>query len=94
MEQLILTNSEEILQALAEIELKGDGFVSEGLISEVLDAGISEPDFFTASGSDPQAFYKGRPNAWSTYQVRQSKKVFMVYGGLRKTRRVHIADTP
>jgi len=94
MEKLVLTNSEEILQALANIELKGKGFVSDCLISEVMDAGLSEPDYFTASGSDPEAYFKGSPNAWSNYQIRQSKKVFMVYGGAGKTRRSHIADTP
>ena len=94
MEKLVLTNSEEILQTLAHIELKGSGFVTDCLISEVLDAGISEPDYFTASGVDPEAYFKDEPNAWSNYHVRQSKKVFMVYGGEGKTRRFHIADTP
>lgn len=94
MDPLVLTNSEEILQVLADIELKGEGFVTDTLIGEVLDAGISEPDFFKASGVDPEAYYKGNPNAWGTYQVRQSKKVYMVYGGAGKVRRSHIADTP
>jgi len=94
MEPLVLTNTEKILQVLADIELKGEGFVTVTLIGEVLDAGISEPDFFKASGIDPEAYYKGNPNAWSTYQVRQSKKVYMVYGGAGKVRRSQIADTP
>ena len=94
MEQLVLTNSTAILQTLAEIELKGAGFVTDCLAADVLDAGISEPDYFTATGEDPDAYYKGRPNAWANYHVRQSKKVFMVYGGAGKARRSHIADTP
>ncbi|MFQ5543333.1 MAG: hypothetical protein ACE5FY_03140 [Nitrospiria bacterium] len=94
MDPLVLTNSEEILQVLADIELKGEGFVTDTLIGEVIDAGISEPDFFKASGVDPEAYYKGNSNAWGTYQVRQSKKVYMVYGGAGKVRRSHIADTP
>ncbi len=94
MKELILTNSNKILQTLAEIELKGDGFVSDCLAGEVMDAGLSEPDFFKAYGTDPDAYYKGEPNAWETYHVRQSKKVFMVYGGAGKKRRSQIADTP
>ena len=94
MEELILTNGNEILQTLAKIELKGSGFTTECLVGEVMDAGLSNPDFFKASGSDPEAYYDGQPNAWSDIQVRESKKVFMVYGGAGKTRRSHIADTP
>ena len=94
MEPLILTNSEEILKLLSHVTLKGKGFVSECLVGEVLDAGLSEPDYFNASGSDPMAYYDGDPHAWANYHVRQSKKVFMVYGGENKHRTVHIADTP
>ncbi len=94
MKDLILTNAQEILQTLSKIELKGKGFVSECLVGEVMDAGISNPDFFKASGEDPDAYYDGQANAWSDIQVRESKKVFMVYGGSGKTRRSHIADTP
>lgn len=94
MDELILTNSEEILETLSKIELKGEGFVSECLVSEVLDAGISAPDYFVAKGSDPDAYFDGKPNAWSNYHIRESKKVFMVYGGKGKARRSHIADTP
>jgi len=94
MKDLILTNAQEILQTLSKIELKGEGFVSECLVGEVMDAGISNPDFFRASGEDPDAYYDGQANAWSDIQVRESKKVFMVYGGSGKARRSHIADTP
>ena len=94
MEELILTNAEEILQTLAKIALKGKGFVTDCLVGEVMDAGISNPDFLKATGSDPEAYYDGKANAWSDIQVRESKKVFMVYGGTGKARRFHIADTP
>jgi hypothetical protein len=94
MEPLTLTNSEEILMLLSHITLKGAGFTSECLVGEALDAGLSEPDYLNASGTDPLAFYNGEPNAWANYHVRQSKKVFMVYGGENKHRTVHIADTP
>ncbi len=94
MKELILTNAEEILLTLSKIEFKGLGFVSECLVGEVMDAGISNPDFFKASGEDPDAYFDGTAMAWSDIQVRESKKVFMVYGGTGKTRRFHIADTP
>jgi hypothetical protein len=94
MESLIRTNSQEILDLLSHVTLKGNGFVSDCLVAEVLDAGLSEPDYLNASGIDPNAFYNGEPNAWAVYHVRQSKKVFMVYGGENKHRTVHIADTP
>jgi len=92
MESLILTNSEEILDLLSHVALKGNGFTTECLLAEALDAGLSEPDYLNASGADPEAYYHGEPNAWANYHVRQSKKVFMVYGGA--IRRTHIADTP
>lgn len=94
MEEIVLTNGEEILQTLAKIAFKGKGFVSDCLVGEVMDAGISNPDFLKATGTDPDAYYDGKANAWSDIQVRESKKVFMVYGGAGKTRRFHIADTP
>ncbi len=94
MEPIVLTNSEEILKLLSGIALKGKGFVSECLMLEALDAGLSEPDYLNASGADPDAYYHGEPNAWAHYHVRQSKKVFTVYGGGGATRRTHIADTP
>lgn len=94
MDPLILTNSEEILKLLANVALKGNGFTTECLVAEVLDAGLSEPDYLNVSGVDPEAYYEGTPNAWANYHVRQSKKVFMVYGGANKVRTTHIADTP
>ncbi|MCG3113747.1 MAG: hypothetical protein MPW16_01770 [Candidatus Manganitrophus sp.] len=94
MEPLVLTNSEEILKLLTQVTLKGQGFTTECLVAEVLDAGLYEPDFLNASGVDPEAYYNGEPNAWANYHIRMSKKVFMVYGGPNKVRTFHIADTP
>jgi hypothetical protein len=91
---LTLTNSEEILEVLTNIQLKGKGFTSECLLADVLDAGINEPDFLSASGEDPEAFYQGKPNAWGNYHVRQSKKLFYVYGGPNTVRTSRIVDTP
>ena len=38
MEQITLTNSEEILILLSHITLKGAGFTTESLVGEALDA--------------------------------------------------------
>jgi hypothetical protein len=92
MDPITLTNSEEILQLLSGISLHGNGFTTECLLFETLDAGLSEPDYLTATGTDPGASYKGEPNAWANYHVRQSKKVVAVYGG--PFRRFTISDTP
>ncbi len=96
MEPIVLTNSVEILSVLSDVALRGNGFVTECLMAEVMDAGLSEPDYLNASGTDPEAYYKGEPNAWGSYHVRQSKKVVTVYGGAGgyTQRRFSIADTP
>ena len=93
MEPITLTNTEEILELLKHVSLHGNGFSTECLLLEVMDAGLSDPDYLNASGTDTSAHYKGEANAWSNYHVRQSKKVFMVYGG-GGVRRMHVADTP
>ncbi len=92
MEPVTLTHSEAILKLLSEIALRGQGFTTECLLFEALDAGLSEPDYFNATGVDAEAYYQDQPHAWATYHIRQSKKVVMVYGGT--VRRLHIADTP
>ncbi len=94
MEPLTLTNSEEINKVLAEIALTGKGFSTICLLDDTLDAGLSEPDFLKAEGEDPQAFYRGKPNAWASYHIRQSKKIFLVYNEPGRDRRVHFTDTP
>jgi hypothetical protein len=91
---LTLTNSQEILEILANIQLKGKGFITECLLDDVLDAGINEPDFLSATSEDPEAYYQGKPGAWANYHVRQSKKVFYVYGGPNTVRTSRIVDTP
>ncbi len=92
MDPITLTNSEEILQLLSGISLHGNGFTTECLLFETLDAGLSEPDYLNATGTDPNASHQGEPNAWANYHIRQSKKVVMVHGG--PVRRFTISDTP
>ena len=94
MKPLIQTNTQEILDLLSHVTLKGDGFVTDCLVEDVLDAGLSEPDYLQLSGTDPNAFYNDEPNAWAVYHVRQGKVTFAVYGGENKHRSVHTSGTP
>ncbi len=94
MEPIQLNNPEQIQQVLSKISLTGQGFCTDCLFADVIDAGITYPDFLKAHGEDPDAHYDGQSPAWSTYHVRQGKKVFMVYGGEGKPRRTQITETP
>jgi hypothetical protein len=94
MNQITIQNPDEILTVLADIALRGSGFTTESLLDYVLEEGFTEPIFLNASGEDPTAFYKGLPNAWAIYQVREWKRVLTVSGGPGKERRVQIRETP
>ncbi len=94
MNPVTMQNPEEILQFLAEVSLKGGGFTTDCLLDYVLDEGFTEPIYLNTSGEDPQAFYKGQPNAWAVYQVREWKRVLTISGGSGKERRVQIRETP
>jgi len=94
MEPITLNNSQEILSILGQISLKGKGFTTDCLLENVLDAGFTEPIYFNATGEDQDAYYEGSPNAWAVYQIREWKRVFMVYGGPGKERRFRITETP
>jgi hypothetical protein len=94
MNPLMVQNPDDILTVLAEVSLQGQGFTTECLLDYVLEEGFTEPIYLNATGEDPQAFYKGEPNAWATYQIREWKRVLTVSGGLGKNRRVQITETP
>ncbi len=94
MTPITIQKPDEILNFLAEVALRGTGFTTECLLDYVLDEGFTEPIYFNASGEDPEAFYKGQPNAWATYQIREWKRVLTVSGGPGKDRRVRITETP
>lgn len=94
MNQITVQNPDEILSLLADVTLRGDGFTSECLMDYVLDEGFTEPIYLNASGEDPAAYYKGQPNAWAIYQVREWKRVLTISGGPGKQRRVQITETP
>jgi len=94
MDPIQLNNSEQIQQFLSKIVLKGSGFCTDCLLAEVIEVGITYPDFFKAHGEDPDAQYNGKSPAWSTYHIRQGKKVYMVYGGGGKPRRTQFTETP
>jgi hypothetical protein len=94
MKPITLQNPDEILTVLADVSLRGSGFATDCLMDYVLDEGFTEPIYLNASGEDPEAFYKGQPNAWAIYQVREWKRVLTVSGGPGKERRVQITETP
>ncbi len=94
MNQITIQNTEDILNLLAEVSLRGKGFTTDCLLDYVLDEGFTEPIYLNATGEDPDAFYKDQPNAWATYQVREWKRVLTISGGSGKERRVQITETP
>ena len=75
MDPITIQDSDEILNFLAEITLRGKGFTTDCLLDYVLDEGFTEPIYLNASGEDPDAFYKDQPQAWAIYQVREWKRV-------------------
>ena len=88
-------NDPEIIQEiLSRIKLTGDGFNTDCLLLDVLDAGLDYPDYFRMDGVDPNASYDGKSPAWAKYHIRQGKRVFMVYGGKGKERKSHFTETP
>ena len=94
MEPIALNNPDEIMQVLGQIALKGKGFTTDCLLEDVLEAGFTEPIYFNGTGEDPDAYYQGKPNAWGVYQIREWKRVMMIYGGSGKERRYQITETP
>lgn len=94
VDPLTISNPDDILGVLADVSLKGKGFTTDSLMDYVLDEGFTEPIFLNASGEDPEAYYKGEPNAWAIYQVREWKRVLTISGGVGKERRVQLTETP
>ncbi|GJL64988.1 MAG: hypothetical protein NPIRA04_36420 [Nitrospirales bacterium] len=94
METVNLGNPDEILNFLAEVSLSGKGVTAENLLDYVLDEGFTEPTYLQAKGEDPEAYYKGQPNAWAVYQVREWKRVLIISGGSGRERRAQITETP
>ncbi len=93
MESIELNDPAKIQEFLLKITLEGDGFTTETLLVDVMDAGLDYPDFLKAEGEDPNAIYDGKSPAWAKYHIRQGKRVFMVYGG-SGSRRTHYSETP
>ena len=83
MNPITIQNPDEILNMLADVTLRGTGFTTESLLDYVLEEGFTEPIFLNASGEDPTAFFKGQPNAWAIYQIREWKRVLKSGGILR-----------
>lgn len=94
MSPITVQNPDEILNLLADVALRGSGFTTESLLDYVLEEGFTEPIFLSATGEDPNAYYKGQPNAWATYQIREWKRVLTISGGAGQERRARITETP
>ncbi|RMH07993.1 MAG: hypothetical protein D6704_04020 [Nitrospirae bacterium] len=94
LEPVHLANPEEILAFLADVSLRGKGMTTENLMEYVLDEGFTEPTYLSAKGEDPDAYYKGQPNAWAVYQIREWKRVLVISGGEGRERRAQITETP
>ena len=94
MEAVNLADPDEILNFLADISLQGKGLTTDNLMEYVMDEGFLEPIYLSAKGEDPDAFYKGQPNAWAIYQVREWKRVLTISGGTDRERRAQITETP
>jgi hypothetical protein len=94
MNPITIQNPDDILNLLADVTLRGPGFTTESLLDYALEEGFTEPTFLNASGEDPNAFYKGQPNAWAVYQVREWKRVLTISGGHGQERRSRITETP
>lgn len=94
MKPVTIQNPEDILSLLAEVTLRGSGFVTDCLLDYVLDEGFTEPIYLHVSGEDPDAFYKGQSPAWAVYQVREWKRVLTISGWPGQQRRVQITETP
>ena len=60
----------------------------------VLDEGFTEPTYLSAKGEDPNAYFKGEPNAWGVYQIREWKRVLIISGGGPRGWRAQITETP
>ena len=94
MEAVNLADPDEILNFLADVSLKGEGLTTDNLMEYVMDEGFLEPIYLNAKGEDPNAYYKGQPNAWAIYQVREWKRVLTISGGGGQGRRAQITETP
>jgi hypothetical protein len=94
VQPVTLQNTEEILNVLAEVSLKGRGVTADSLLDKVLEEGFTEPIYFNATGEDPDAYYQGKPNAWAVYTIREWKRVMMISGGPGRERRIQITETP
>jgi len=94
MEAVNLADPDKILDFLAEVSLQGKGLTTDNLMEYVMDEGFIEPIYLNAKGEDPEAYYKGQPNAWAIYQVREWKRVLTISGGEGRERRAQITETP
>ena len=89
-----LADPDEILTFLSGVSLQGKGLTTDNLMEYVLDEGFTEPTYLSAKGEDPDAYYRGEPNAWAVYQIREWKRVLIISDGGGRGRRAQITETP
>ena len=94
MQPISIADPQAILELLSQVALKGEGVKTDNLMEFVMDEGFMEPIYLSAKGEDPEAYFKGEPNAWAVYQLREWKRVLIISGGLGKERRLQITETP
>jgi len=94
MAPINLDDPDQILNFLVDVSLQGEGLTTDNLLDYVLDEGFTEPTYLSAKGEDPDAYFKGEPNAWAVYQIREWKRVLIISGGGVRGRRAQITETP
>ena len=94
MQPISIADPQAILALLSQVALKGEGVKTDNLMEFVMDEGFMEPIYLSAKGEDPEAYFKGEPNAWAVYQLREWKRVLIISGGPGKERRLQITETP
>ena len=87
------SNPDEILSLLAEVALRGSGFVTECLLDYVLDEGFTEPIYLNASGEDPDAYFRTVTGLGSVSGSGMETRADY-FGRSRRQRRVQITETP
>ena len=69
MKPIRLTEKEEIIEVLQEIELWGYGFTTKNLWNDIKEE-ISHPTLLIAKSVDGYAHYKEKDNVWGNYLIK------------------------
>ena len=94
MQSIVEQEPNKILTILSDISLTGKGVVTECLLDEVLDAGLTSPTYFQAEGEDVDSAYQGKSPGWAKYHIREWKRVVTVYKSGQSEWRLQTTETP